>query len=126
MSGTRVIGPGGMATGGPARVAPGALRDQSFQDIYANQVRMAVLPTDISIVFSVTSDRGPGVFTLDDKATIRMAPGTAKLLFLQIKTAIEAYEKAIGEIKIPAQAAQQIEAHRENITKGLSDQMSPP
>jgi hypothetical protein len=126
MSGHRIVGPGGIVIGGAMRVPSGPLRDQTFQDIYANQLRMSILPSDLSIVFSVTSDRGPGVFTLDDKAIIRMAPITAKILFLEMKVAIEAYEKSLGEIQIPPKISEQINAHAENLSKGLADFMSTP
>jgi hypothetical protein len=126
MSGGRTIGPpppGVTVTSAPARI-PAVTRDQTFQDIYANQIRLGILPSDMSIIFGVTSDRGPGVLTIEDKATIRMAPVTAKILFLQLKVAVEAYEKSVGEIVIPTKVRQQIEAHEGNLIKRLSDLMA--
>jgi uncharacterized protein DUF3467 len=108
------------------RAGPGTIRDQGFQDTYANQLRMAVTPSDISIIFSVLTDRGPGTFTVDDRVSVRLAPITAKILMQHMQMIIASYEKVMGEISVPPRVAAQAEALAKNLTETLAQQMAAP
>lgn len=107
---SRIIMGGGAASGpGQRSMQPGQPRDPNFQDVYSNQIRMSVNPTDINIIFSALIDRGPGVFAIEDRASIRIAPMVAKILLLHLQMVMECYEQVLGEVKVPPQILQLLE-----------------
>lgn len=105
---------------------PGVPRSQSYQDIYANQVRLNISMSDINIIFGVLNDRGPGIVVLEDRASVRMAPTTAKILTQHLEALIRTFESVIGEIPMPDSTVTQIESQMQNLAENLATQMGRP
>jgi len=89
-------------------------------DIYSNQLRLGVSLSDVSIVFGIVEDRQSSLTTSADKAVVRLAPVTAKQLYLQLRVAIDSYERVLGDIRVPKVIAQQ----SENIEKKLTEHLN--
>jgi hypothetical protein len=100
-------------------------RDPSYLDTYANQVRISVSLSDLSITFGVTDDQGFNQPVLRDKVTVRLAPSTVKTLVLNLQTMIEAYEKSVSEIPFSPQTLGQLDIIKEQLQKSLALQMQP-
>jgi hypothetical protein len=101
-------------------------RDQSFQDVYASQMRMSITVSDITIIFGVMNDRGQNIYVPEDRVAVRLAPVTAKVLLHNLKMALSAYESVLGTIPIPPHTIRQSETNSEYLTKVLEEQMAPP
>jgi hypothetical protein len=84
---------------------------------------MAVTISDFTIVFSTVSDRPPLV--LDDKATVHLAPMSAKLLSASLQMGLDAYEAQFGKMELPPKIRAQMDAHKEVLIKHLADQVAP-
>ena len=111
----------------PPMLRPAAVpRDQSFQDVYASQLRMSITVSDITIIFGVMSDRGQNIYVPEDRVAVRLAPVTAKVLLQNLTMAVSAYESVLGTIPIPSDTIRQSKANSENLTRVLEEQMSPP
>jgi hypothetical protein len=80
----------------------GSGRDPAFVDVYANQVRLSANLGDMTLVFGVIEDLGPGRMANRDRAAIRLSMVTAKALFLNLQASISGYEAAVGKIPLPA------------------------
>lgn len=93
-------------------------------DIYANQLRMAATMSDLTLIFGVTEDHGGNIYNAD-KASIRLAPATFKVLYLNLKMAIESYEASFGEIKISPKVDDEVRKNGEMLKAGLADLMRP-
>jgi len=120
-----ITGGGGVFT--PAAFAVGGIpRSSDFVDIYANQVRLSVTVSDISIMFSTIQDRGPGVITPEDRASIRLSPMTAKAFLKNLEMVVAAYEAVLGEIPVPPKASKMIDEYYDGLTNMLAEQMAPP
>jgi hypothetical protein len=104
-------------------VSQTAPRSAEYRDVYANQSRMTITPSDLSITFSVLSDRGPGVLTLEDVFSVRLAPMTAKVFSLHLQAVMETYQSVLGEISIPASVSSQIDGYKESLRGMLATQM---
>lgn len=97
-----------------------AHRAPDYVDVYANQLRIGTTVSDFTLVFGA-SDEG---FTVSDQVSVRLAPGTLKMLFLNVKMALEAYEQAIGEIPVPSKLEQQISKNKITLADGLKRHMN--
>jgi hypothetical protein len=101
-------------------------RAADFRDVYSNQARLTITPSDFNLIFSRANDRGPGLLMLEDLISVRLAPLTAKTISLHLQAVIEAFESAMGTILMPAGAESQIEAYRHHLTEMLATQMGRP
>jgi hypothetical protein len=113
-------------SGGVPTFTVGTPRSPEFQDFYCNQARVTITLSDINIIFGATNDRGPGILTLEDRVSIRLAPMTAKILSAHLHALMRAYESVVGEIPMPAAVASQIDVQMQNLSQGLAAQMGTP
>jgi hypothetical protein len=97
----------------------------SLQSVYANQLRVSVTVSDITIIFGALEDRGANQLINEDKASVHLSPITAKLLLQNLSMIIHAYEQVIGNIPVPPKIIAIAESQTENLIKNLTDQMSP-
>jgi len=105
---------------------PRVIRDQAFLDIYANQLRIGASFADLTLIFGVIDDRGPGDLVVLDKAAVRLSPTAAKILYLHLGKVIETYEKAVKPIPVPAGLNEQLALIPDRLTKILSGEMEIP
>lgn len=96
-----------------AGVSPiiGAHKSQDYKVFYANQSRMRMSQADIQVYFGLLTDdpNAPGTFTNEEIASVIMAPQHAKAFALSFLAAVNSYETAFGEIKLPAAMTKQLE-----------------
>jgi hypothetical protein len=95
-------------------------------DVYVNQVRLGATLSDFTIICGATEDAGFGNIVNQDKVTIRLAPGTAKMLYLNLITAISAYEESVAPIPVPHNLAKTLEDIKERISSNYRQQMESP
>lgn len=100
-------------------------RRPNVTDVYANQLRMGVTLSDFTLIFSVTEDYGQGVAEVVDKAAVRLAPMTFKALLLNMKGALDAYEKSVGNIIISPVAVTEATKNGAMLTEALRTLMTP-
>lgn len=99
--------------------APQFERDPAFLDTYANQLRITASLSDVTLVFSVNQDLGPQGFAVRDKVAVHLAPTTAKILLAQLRAVVEAYEKVVAPIPVPADLEAHVQAIRQQLEAGL-------
>ena len=104
----------------------GYARDATYIDTYANQLRLGATLNDVTIVFSVTDDMGPGHFVNKDKVAVHLSPGTVKLLLSNLQAVVAAYEKALGPIPMPANLPARLLEVQEGFAKNLAEQLNAP
>jgi hypothetical protein len=95
------------------------MRDQTFLDAYANQLRLSASLSDVTIVFGVNDEVGPSQTVVRDRMAVRLSMPTAKALELNLRTIIEAYEATVSEIRVPASTTQALEGLLEAIKSNL-------
>ena len=100
-------------------------RDDSYVDIYANQIRLGVSLSDLTIIFGATDDLGPNQLVSKDKAAIRLSVTNAKILMLNLQTMVEAYENGIGKIRLPRGSIEAMGAISMQIRNMLHEQVEP-
>ena len=110
-------------------VSPGMGGNIIPPDIFANQLRMAVSFTDVTLVFGVSDTSGPsgeGVSNpvVRDRVAVHMAPGMLKQLLMHVQMAVDAYESALGVIPVPAISAEAVESNRRGLTSSLREQLT--
>ncbi len=89
-----------------------AIRSPFYRDTYANSFRFRLSPIDFTIVFSSNTDvLGANI---QDEMGVNMSLPAAKILTLHLNNMIEALEREIGVIRIPAVAIP-----TEQVTQGL-------
>jgi hypothetical protein len=108
-----------------ALMPPTVPRTSNFVDVYANQVRISVSVSDIDMIFSVMQDRGSGIVALEDLASIRLSPITAKVLLHNLQMIVDAYEASVGSIDAPPKALKQIQNQQNGLMNALKEQMAP-
>jgi hypothetical protein len=96
-----------------------------MQSIYANQLRMSVTVSDITITFGASEDRGVGNLINEDKTSVHLSPVTAKILLINLEKIINVYQNVVGNIPIPQKVVTQIDSQIENLSKMLAEQMIP-
>ncbi|MBR0668285.1 hypothetical protein GXW71_28290 [Roseomonas hellenica] len=75
-------------------------RAASFQDVYANQIRLAVSPADFTLVFGVNDDRGPGFTTNVDLVAVRLSPSAMRNMVRACAKLSAAYDEVNGTPKV--------------------------
>lgn len=98
-------------------------RDPLYPEVYANQLRMGITLSDFTLVFSTSNERTNAI---EDKATVRLAPLTAKLLLQNLQMVLSVYEEKFGAINIPPKMMAQMEEQRKGLRDHLSEQLAPP
>jgi hypothetical protein len=83
---------------------------------------MGIGVSDITIIFSTNNDKNP--LTMDDKATVRLAPTTAKILLENLQMAVAVYEGQFGTIPVPPRLMAQLESHRQLLARYISELMT--
>jgi len=89
-------------------------------------LRISASFADLTLIFGVSDDRGPGDLVVLDKAAVRLSPTTAKMLYLNLGKVIETYEKAVKPIPVPAGLNEQLDLIPDRLTKILSGEMEIP
>ena len=74
-----------------------AFRSPEHKDVYSNNQRIAVSPSDITIVFSRLGEGGI-VPAVEDLVTVRLSPYQFKTFAGVLMNALEAWEETFGEI----------------------------
>ena len=92
-------------------------------DSYVNQIRLGATISDFTIICGISEDNGQGQTVVKDKVVVRLAPGTAKLLLLNLQMAISAHEEVIGPINMPHKLAENLEMNKEKIILLYKEQM---
>ncbi len=109
----------------PLPVAPRFERDPAFLDTYATQLRLNASLADFTLVFGVNDDIGPGNLAIRDKVAVHLPPVTAKILALQLRSIIDAYEEAVGEIPLPLNFDRYLEEAKSSLLSGLAAEKPP-
>jgi hypothetical protein len=106
----------------------GVARDSTYIDAYVNQIRLSANLGDLTLVFGVVEDLGPGRIVNKDRATIRLSMTTAKALQLNLQAAISGYEAAVGPIPLSGGVSTLIDQIRPQIEASLRQQLGgqPP
>ena len=99
-------------------VQGGGQRDQSYLDVYANQFRVGMTPSDFTLIFGATEDYGPSV-GIKDRVAIRVAPSTLKLMVLTLQNTLTVYEELIGAIPITQESQELIAANRAQLAQSM-------
>lgn len=99
--------------------APEFEREPAFLDTYANQLRINVSLSDVTLVFGVNQDLGHQNFAVRDKVAVHLAPTTAKILLAELQAVVEAYEKVVAPIPVPADLEAHVQAIRPELEAGL-------
>jgi hypothetical protein len=83
------------------------VNSDKFVSIYINNVTMEVTPWDFKLICGaiLQADAGGKVLKIENRAEVIMSPQHAKALLGVLNTNVLEYEKQVGEIKLPQQAA---------------------
>jgi hypothetical protein len=95
-------------------------------DVYANQLRAGATLHDFTLIFGVTEDIGANQVINRDKVTVRLSPGMAKTLALQLIAIVEAYEKGVGPIPTSDRNPAEIAALKASMIRNYQEQMAKP
>jgi hypothetical protein len=104
----------------------GSSRSSSYVDTYANQIRLSANLSDLALVFGVIEDAGLGQMINSDRVSVRLSLPTAKALMLNLKVAIESYEKNVEQIKLPPIAYGALENLRSGLEATFFQMLNAP
>jgi len=107
----------------PVQPASTVQRDPAFVDAYANQLRVAANVSDLSIVFGLEQDLGPGVIVSVDKAAIHLSYVTAKALAEHLNYTIEAYEQAVSPIHLSKALPEHLESLKSQMIAAFQERV---
>ena len=107
-------------TAQPVRLMP-----STSPSVYANQLRVGVTVSDVTLTFGTMEDRGIGQVIHEDKVSVHLSPITAKILLENLTMIIDVYERVVGKIPTPQKVSAVNNAQIENLSKNLTDQMGP-
>jgi hypothetical protein len=82
-------------------VSQSGTRDPNYFEVYANNVKIAFNPNDLSLIFGVIDNLANLQSIMRDLATVRIAPIQFKLLAHTLMAHLEAWEHHFGEIRLP-------------------------
>jgi hypothetical protein len=75
-------------------------RDQNYRVVFANQSRIRLNPTEVSLTFSYMDEAPPGQTLLTEQVTITLTPEHTKALMLSLVEILKLFEKEYGHIFI--------------------------
>lgn len=104
----------------------GATRGDDFVDTFANQIRLSANLGEITLVFGVIDDLGPGHLMNKDKVAVRLSMPSAKMLMMNMRTAIESYEAAVSVIPLAAGAEDGQRAMKEAMENSFRHMLNLP
>ena len=74
-------------------------RGPEFRVVYANSVRFAAAPWDLSLVFGQTIVDQVDDLHIEDRVTVTLSPQTARAMADILNKNLEDYERQFGEIR---------------------------
>ncbi len=90
------------------------MRSAQWRSFYANGFNFNLTPFDCNITFQSPVNVGPGTVALQDEATVYLTVSSLKLLYLHVKSMLEAYENELGPIQVTT-AAKPTEQNSEQV-----------
>jgi hypothetical protein len=97
-------------------IARPSIRNPAFQDIYSNNIRIGLSPSDFAITFSRLAEQSLGVTIIEDQAVVRMSTQQFKYFVDSAATMLSAWEDVFGAIPQTTKP-QSIDQVRERIRK---------
>jgi hypothetical protein len=84
------------------------IRSPAFRDVYANNMKLAITPLDITIVLSHTSESPPGTSVIEEDVAIRVSPQFCKAFSVNLARTIATWEAQFGEIVLTSKSPEEV------------------
>jgi hypothetical protein len=90
------------------------LKSPQWRSFYANSFTFNLTPFDCNVTFQSPVNVGPGRLALQEEMTVYLTISSLKVLYLHVKSMLEAYENELGPVQVTT-AAKPTEQNSEQV-----------